>query len=223
MANGSLTRVEPSGTWSQGAELRRERRGASSVTSASLSGRQQRVWIIRAFSPGYNMTGLRPCRSGVDSVVGKVALSGQRWVKLGKGGQEVGKPTGFSHFETALTHLFPDKSTQVVDFPRMYEVRVFWSGVKFSFQSQAGLGTKAGTFRKKLCEKLRIVTRKFAKFHESPRKFAQIRPVNPRCYALLRVRPIFLGEEVGNQGERRRFCMVLFGFWADAIKIGSAI
>src|SRR5258708_1742330 len=31
----------------------------------------------------------------------------------------------------------------------------------------------------------------YGKFHESSRKFAQIRPVNPRCYALLRVRPIF--------------------------------
>src|SRR5713226_7810442 len=55
---------------------------------------------------------------------------GKRWV--GKrafptlSGQEVGKRTGFSHFETALTRLFPHNSTQVVDFPRMYDVRFFW-------------------------------------------------------------------------------------------------
>ena len=41
--------------------------------------------------------------------------SGKRWigrrVDLGKGGRVVGKRTGFSHFETALTHLFPGDST----------------------------------------------------------------------------------------------------------------
>jgi len=40
-------------------------------------------------------------------------------------------------------------------------------------------------------EALRVVTQKFAKLHESSRKFAQIRPVNPRFYALLRVRLFF--------------------------------
>ena len=34
-------------------------------------------------------------------------------------GREVVKWTGFSHFETALTRLGPDKSTQVVDFPHL--------------------------------------------------------------------------------------------------------
>src|SRR6266478_365054 len=35
--------------------------------------------------------------------------------------------------------------------------------------------------------KVRVVS---GKVHESPRKFAQIRPVNPRLFGLLRVRPI---------------------------------
>ena len=113
----------------------------------------------------------------------------------------VAKRTGFSHFETVLTRLFPPDSTQVVDFPCMYAVRVFLRGVKFSFQSQAGLGTKVGnlkgnangTEKPKMRKMLRVVTRKSAKIHESPRKFAQNRAVNPRCYALLRVRAIFCG------------------------------
>jgi len=44
-----------------------------------------------------------------------------------RGGKRVdlGKWTGFSHLETALTRLFPHKSTQVVDFPRLSVVRVF--------------------------------------------------------------------------------------------------
>jgi hypothetical protein len=43
-------------------------------------------------------------------------------------------------------------------------------------------------------ETLRIFTRKSAKIHESPRKFAQIRPVNPRLFGFLRVRLIFFGR-----------------------------
>jgi len=41
--------------------------------------------------------------------------------------------TGFSHFETPLTRLFPHKSTQVVDFPRLAMVRLFWGGVENGF------------------------------------------------------------------------------------------
>src|SRR6266404_1536983 len=58
--------------------------------------------------------------------------SGKRWtgnwVNLGKGGQEVGKWCCFSHFETVFSHLFPRFSTQVVDFPRMTVVSIFWEG-----------------------------------------------------------------------------------------------
>jgi len=56
----------------------------------------------------------------------EAGASGKRWAgrstEVGKGGQEVGKRTGFSHFETALTRLFPHDSTQVVDFPHICNV-----------------------------------------------------------------------------------------------------
>jgi hypothetical protein len=40
-------------------------------------------------------------------------------------GWEIGKWCSFSHLETALTRLFPHKSTQVVDFPHLGVVRHF--------------------------------------------------------------------------------------------------
>jgi len=43
---------------------------------------------------------------------------------------QIGKRTGFSRFETALTHLFPHDSTQVVDFPLLSQLRVFWLRVE---------------------------------------------------------------------------------------------
>ena len=59
---------------------------------------------------------------------------GQRWVgkwaNLGKGGRLAGEWTGFSHFETPLTRLFPLDSTQVVDFPLLSQLRVFWLRVE---------------------------------------------------------------------------------------------
>jgi len=64
----------------------------------------------------------------------KVGGSGKGWVGrlvyLRKGGQMAGKWTGFSHFETALTRLFPLDSTQVVDFPLLSRLRVFWLRVR---------------------------------------------------------------------------------------------
>jgi hypothetical protein len=123
----------PSGAWNQGCEFRENHRGALRVPSASLSGRRRlRRWITRAFSPGYNMTGLRPCRTGVNSVAGKIVRSGKGWTgernEVGKGGQEIGKWCSFSHFETALTRLFPHNSTQVVDFPHLARAGPFWEG-----------------------------------------------------------------------------------------------
>ena len=62
--------------------------------------------------------------------------AGQRrvgtWICLGEGGRDVGKRTGFSHLEPALTRLFPHVATQVVDFPHKATV------------SQAELGTNMG-------------------------------------------------------------------------------
>jgi hypothetical protein len=61
-------------------------------------------------------------------------------VITGLSGWEIGKAwnfyrltTGFSHFETPLTRLFPHKSTQVVDFPHLAMVRLFWEGHEIGF------------------------------------------------------------------------------------------
>jgi hypothetical protein len=121
------------------------------MTSASLSGRR-RLWgsNTRAFSPGFNMTGLRPFRIEAETVAGEVralqrragtqlnpsgggqkvgtfrtGTMGKR-VEVGKGGQKLAKRTGFSHFQTASTRLFPRDSTQVVDFPHLVMVGLFW-------------------------------------------------------------------------------------------------
>jgi len=155
---------------------------------------------------------------------------GQRWVgtwaNLGKGGLMVGKRTGFSHLETALTHLFPLDSTQVVDFPHLSGVSIFRGRAKNSRISGRGMigrgigmkakrslgprwgrpqgGTVAGCLASQARHEMgapvelfagakrgRESARSFTKVRESPRKFAQIRPVIPRCYALLRVGAIF--------------------------------
>jgi len=57
----------------------------------------------------------------------------ERCPAVGKGGQETGKWCSFSHFETALTRLFPHNSTQVVDFPHLAVVRLFWGGPEIGF------------------------------------------------------------------------------------------
>ena len=69
--------------------------------------------------------------------------SGKRWVvrrvNLGKGGCEIEKWRSFSHLETGFSRLFPHKSTQVVDFPRMAMVSIFWEGVENSRISGRGM------------------------------------------------------------------------------------
>src|SRR5258708_4081962 len=122
----------------------------------------------------------------------------------------------------------------------MYAVRVFWKAMKWvatdgtrikhglgkeiepKGPSQARLGTDLG--ETKMREMLRVFTRKSAKFHETPRKFAQIRAVVTRCLAsqarhklgapsglfacrnvvaLLRVGPIFLIGRAGMDDTRK--------------------
>jgi hypothetical protein len=89
--------------------------------------------------------------AGAPTEIREVGAGGKRWVgrwvQPGEGGQDVGKRTGFSQFETVLTRLFPHNLTQVVDFPRMYVVRVFLGSVNFGFQSQAELGTDVGKLK----------------------------------------------------------------------------
>ena len=113
-------------------------------------------------------------------------------VQPGKGGQMVGKQTGFVHMAPGSTRLCPDKSTQAVDFPRMYEVRVFLSGVKFSFQSQVELGTNVGKLGGNgkgaedpgMREMLRIVT---GKVRDVSRKSTKVRTDQARKSAMLRI------------------------------------
>ncbi len=89
--------------------------------------------------------------AGVPWRAREAGTSGKRWVEMranpGLSGRMAGKWTGFSH-------LFPDDSTQVVDFPRMCNVRVFlrdkktpesWQGNDRQRNSQAGLGTNMGS------------------------------------------------------------------------------
>src|SRR5882757_8246237 len=49
-----------------------------------------------------------------------------RWAISTLSGQKAGKWCSFSHLETAFSHLFPPFSTQVVDFPHICTVRLFW-------------------------------------------------------------------------------------------------
>ncbi len=125
-----------------------------------------------------------------------------KWANPGLGGQERGKWTGFSHFEITLTHLFPHKSTQVVDFPHIYTVRLFWEVMKWvatdETQIKHGLGKEIEQNEAEETEKGTIIARTFTGFftckslifHEVSRFYAQIRAVFTRFYAFLRVGPI---------------------------------
>ena len=63
----------------------------------------------------------------------------EKRVEVGKGGCEIGKWRSFSHFETTFSHLFPHNSTQVVDFPHLAHVRLFWEGAEDSRMSGRGM------------------------------------------------------------------------------------
>jgi len=67
----------------------------------------------------------------------------EKRVEVGKGGCEIGKWRSFSHLETVFSHLFPRFSTQVVDFPRMTVVSIFWGGTQNSRISGRGMEMKA--------------------------------------------------------------------------------
>ena len=91
--------------------------------------------------------GKRPYRAS-----GRVVRCGKRRYASGAftglRDQEIGKWCSFSHLETALTRLFPHKSTQVVDFPHLGYVRLFREGVNnrrgAGTQRQAKLASKVG-------------------------------------------------------------------------------
>ncbi len=103
------------------------------ITSASLTGRRRLLGSdTRAFSPGFNMTGLRPWQTGVDASVAEAIRAEQRWVarrvkprkdgqmvgyfrmgsmekrvEVGKGGWAVGKRGGFAYMAPTSTRLEP--------------------------------------------------------------------------------------------------------------------
>jgi len=54
-------------------------------------------------------------------------------------GCEAGKFTGSYRIAARFFRLFPHKSTQVVDFPRIANVRLFWEGVENSRISGRGM------------------------------------------------------------------------------------
>jgi len=74
----------------------------------------------------------------------EAVAAGQRWVGKrahpGKGGKAVGKRTGFSH-------LFPDYSTQVVDFPHLSSVRAFLKDKKKRNQDRGMIARGIGPRR----------------------------------------------------------------------------
>jgi hypothetical protein len=104
-------------------------------------------WSLAARNP---RCGAGP-EAGAPTETREAGAVGKRWagrrVQPGGSGLAEGKRTGFAHMETTSTRLSPDVSTQVVDFPRMYEVRVFLMVGKFSFQSQAEFGTEVGKLK----------------------------------------------------------------------------
>jgi len=72
-------------------------------------------------------SGIRPYRA-----LGEVLSSGQwrvaRRVCMGKGGKMAGKWTSLAHIAPGSTRLGPDNLMQVVDFPHLSAVRLFWGG-----------------------------------------------------------------------------------------------
>ncbi len=56
------------------------------------------------------------------------AFTGLSGRKAGKARNFYRLALGFDHLTTALTRLGPDDSTQVVDFPHLGSVRLFWEG-----------------------------------------------------------------------------------------------
>src|SRR6266481_5675941 len=126
--------------------------------------RDDAVGGTRAFAVPAGRTGY-----GADFRCRFATLPGQGR-KVGKGGKTAAKKVGFSRLFApfpGISHLFP--------------LGFFLPGGAGSQKSEGEAGRN---YVGKSADN-------YGKFHESSRKFAQIRPVNPRCYALLRVRPIF--------------------------------
>jgi hypothetical protein len=112
MVNGRLMRVEPSGAWNQYVE-RGPHRYAAEATRICPSP----TYYIGSKGCGRRAGGGGQGRAG-------------KWVILSKGGKMVGKRTGLAHIAPAFSHLGPDESLQVVDFPHLTHVRLFWEALE---------------------------------------------------------------------------------------------
>ena len=114
----------------------------------------------------------------------------------------VGKRTALPRLMPGSTRIGPDKSTQVVDFPLLSQLRVFWLRVEGgggqwtvdNWQWIANSGnesnrTNGTNLARSMCKALRIVAGKSAKFHESARKSTKVRTDQARGYAIVRINP----------------------------------
>ena len=113
---------------------------------------------------------------------------GPKWEKVGWRARILSAFIGSFH---VLTDIIAQNRPVITRFLAYYRSEPFSDANWFFKPHEIGAPVDLSAGAKRGREKLRIVTHCYAKFHESARKFAQIRPVNPRCYALLRVRPFF--------------------------------
>ena len=126
---------------------------------------------------------------------GGVVRSGQKcvgkWVQLGKGGKKVGNRTGFSH-------LFPDVSTQVVDFPLLSRLRVFcgmrvergggqWTVDNWQWIANRGNESNRTNGTNLARTMIAKSPRKFGLFHDVTRKSAKVRTDQGRKSAIVRI------------------------------------
>ena len=100
--------------------------------SGNMTKREQRPRVDREPHEICEPISSKQSKHGLEAGATGRSLVGKR-VKLGKGGQEIGKWRSFSHFETALTRLFPLVSTQVVDFQHLAMVSIFCDGHEIGF------------------------------------------------------------------------------------------
>ena len=97
------------------------------------------------------------------------------------GGRRAGKQPGFSHIAPASTRLFPHYSTQVVDFQRIYTVRVF-PDANLASQARYDMGAPEELFVGAKCG-----PRKFGLLRESSRSFTKVRTDQARKSSMLRI------------------------------------
>jgi len=127
--------------------------------------------------------------SSVDGMPNRGDRGGRDPRKVGKGGKEEAR-----NWEKAW--IFPTFSHHFPAFPTFSHINFYLRDEREDTahpllpQPQAHRVAR-GEWCEIISEKLRVVTHCSAKVHEVSRKFTQIRPVNPRCYALLRVRLFF--------------------------------